>query len=66
MGLVFWFELSLGLRAANGEAVIRSGPSTTEAQWYTCRMIMPKKLSVTPSTTVVGQVTMTKKSNEKL
>ena len=59
-GFGFWFELSLGLRAANGEAVIRSGPSTTEAQWYTCRMIMPKKLSVTPSTTVVGQVTMTK------
>jgi histone-arginine methyltransferase CARM1 len=59
-GFGFWFELSLGLRAANGEAVIRSGPDTAEAQWYTCRMIMPKKLSVTPSTTIVGQVTMTK------
>ena len=39
---------------------VRSGPSTVEAQWYTCRMIMPEKMSVTPSTTIVGEVNMTK------
>jgi histone-arginine methyltransferase CARM1 len=57
-GFGFWFELRLGLRAANGESVVRSGPSTGEAQWYTCRMIMPEKMSVTPSTTIVGEVNM--------
>ena len=61
-GFGFWFELSLGLRAANGEAIIRSGPETVEAQWYTCRMIMPTKISVTPTTTLMGEVEMSTNS----
>ena len=59
-GFGVWFELALGLALSGGsESVIRSGPETSDAQWYTCRLILPyKKLAVTPSSRITGSLRM--------
>ena len=60
-GFGLWFELALGLAlSGGGESVIRSGPEMADAQWYTCRMILPyKRLTVTPSSRITGELRMT-------
>lgn len=49
-GIAAWFELDLGLN----QCTIKSGPTTDDSQWYTCRFLLPKPVLVSTSEIISG------------
>jgi hypothetical protein len=51
-GIAAWFELDLGLN----QCTIKSGPTTDDSQWYTCRFLLPKPMLINANEVVNGML----------